>query len=286
MLVFKAMVKKLSKQKVFGISLLLTAQCIFAINFSIIKYLTSFYSVYQIMFFRFFLGTILLAPFVLKNPIFKPRYNHFMLIRSIFGFLAMVCVFFGFKYGDPGQVTLIFYCSILWASIIARYVYKERPHIVSIIALVAAFCGLFLILRPDLAPLNKGALFGLAGSLFNIGVILSLKKCRQYFSSTTIVFVFCFLGCIFAIPISSVYLLGIASLKWILLIGLLSTLAQYLFSKGYKYCYASVSASTGIITIALMYISGFLFFGETLSVSAIVGVIIVLSSIGLITRFQ
>lgn len=277
---------KVKNQKNLGVGLLLLAQTIFAINFTVIKYLTDFYSVYQIMFFRFFLGVLILAPIIIKNPIVKKKYNYFMLIRSLFGFCAMVCVFLGYKYGNPGQVTLIFYCSIIWASIIARYVYKERPHNVSIGALIAAFCGLFLILRPDIAPLNTGAWFGVLGSIFNVGVILSLKKCRQYFSSTTIVFVFCFLGCILSIPISNIHLLNSASVKWMLLVGILSTIAQYLFSKGYKYCYASVSSSTGIITIALMYLSGYLFFGESITVSALMGVIVVASSICLIARFQ
>jgi drug/metabolite transporter (DMT)-like permease len=280
------MSSKLTKNQVLGISLLLIAQAIFAVNFSVIKYLTQFYTVLQLMLFRFFLGTLILAPIVLKRPVFKKEFNHFMLIRALFGFCAMVCVFLGYKYGDAGQVTLIFYCSVIWASIIARYVYHERPHIISVSALFFAFAGLFLILRPDLAPLTKGAWFGVAGSVFNIGVILSLKKCRQYFSSTTIVFVFCFLGCVFALPFAQIHLLSFSSLKWIGLVGLLSTSAQYLFTKGYKYCYASVSSSMGIITIALMYISGFLFFGESITFSALMGVLTVVGSIGLIARFQ
>tara|TARA_A100001015_G_C15037030_1_gene736974 strand:+ start:2584 stop:3426 length:843 start_codon:yes stop_codon:yes gene_type:complete len=280
------MTKGLTKKQVFGVTMLLIAQAVFAVNFSFIKYLTASYSVLQLMLFRFFLGTLILAPVVFKNPVFKPKYNHFVLIRALFGFCAMVCVFYGYQYGDAGQITLLFYCSIIWASIIARFVYNETPHIVSIVAMMCAFGGLFLILRPDLAPLSKAAWFGVAGSVFNIGVILSLKKCRQYFSSTNIVFIFCFIGCLLSVPFANIHLITLSSIKWILIVGGLSTLAQYLFSKGYKYCYASVSSSTGIITIALMYVSGFLFFGEQLTFSALIGVFIVVGSIGLIAKFQ
>ena len=144
------------------------------------------------------MGPLFLLPSLIKQrKLFQ--YSHVLVLRTIFGISAMTCLYAGFKYGNPGQVSLIFNCSILWTCIISRLLIKERLEGPVLGAIAASFVGLFLILNPFQNPINSGTLYAFLGSILNTGVIFSLKACREKHSSIEILafFHFCalFLYC-------------------------------------------------------------------------------------------
>jgi len=280
------MTNHVTKKQFFGIFCLVIGQLFFTINFNIVKYLTPYYTVFQLMMFRFMVGPFVLAPRVVKPGFWPKKRTYLLVIRTLFGFCAMTCLFLGFKYGDPGQVTLLFYCSIIWATVAAYFILNELPQKQTMLGLVLALLGLFLILRPDQSGISLGSIYAMLGSLFNVGVILTLKKCRQYFDAELIVLVFCVISFCISVPLAKINTLGVGSLKWMALIGAVSMCAQFFFTKGYKYCIASVSSSMGVVSIPLMYISGFFFFNEHIAMSGVAGILIVMVSIVLIARYQ
>ena len=70
------------------------------------------------------------------------------------------------------------------------------------------------------------------------------------------------------------------------IVGGLSVSAQLLMTKGYKYCYTTISSASSIFGVPLMYLSGFIFFNETLSVTGGIGIIIVLFSLFILSKNQ
>ncbi|RAP31262.1 hypothetical protein DID78_01795 [Candidatus Marinamargulisbacteria bacterium SCGC AG-343-D04] len=270
-----------------GVFLLMSSHIIFSVNFSVVKYLTDQYSVSQLMLFRFIAGPFFLIPYLLK-PLPSFKHIRFLLGRTLFGVAAMTCLYLGFKYSNPGQVTLLFSCSIIWTYIASRIIFKEKPHIFSLWAIALSFLGLFLILRPDKLPLTLGVIFPLLGSFFNTGMSLCLKRARDHYSSIFIVLFFHLVSIPILAPFAdlSTSLFTFTTLKWMCLVGGLSILAQVLMTKGYKYCYTTISSASSIIGVPLMYLSGFIFFNETLSILNGVGIFIVLGSMFVIAKYK
>ena len=126
-----------------GIMYLILASCFFCTNFTIVTYLSSHFNYFQLILFRSLLGPILLLPFMylykIKIDFSRPG---MLILRSVCGLIAMSCLYVALKVGFIGQVTLIFNFSVIWTFILAYFIFKDRPHRLSILMLPVIFAGL------------------------------------------------------------------------------------------------------------------------------------------------
>ena len=242
------------------------------------------------MFFRFFIGALLLLPFyVFSKERFSLSNPKLLLLRSFFGVVAMLFYFLSLRYGDAGKASMLFQLSIIWTFLISTFILKENAHTYSKIALPLSFIGLYLILKPSsLHTVGLSELYGFLASLFNIGVIFSLKELRKTNSSMTIVLVFYFFSfLVISVPAFKIPLPAITTLYPLLfLMGLTGVIAQLFMTIGFKYSPAWISSALGLIGIPMMYGFGIVLFNEFVSVSSVIGVCIMLSCLLVITKKQ
>ena len=277
--------------KLYGPLLLLASMALYTIAHSFVKALSGTLSTSFLMFGRFFMGAMILLPlFILGKAKLEFSKPWLLLGRIVFGFIAMYGYFLGLQYSDPGKVSLLFQLSIVWSIILAKLIFKEEPSRMTKGAVVTAFIGLYLVVQPqNMIYINFGDAAALVASVFLAGVVLTLKELRRtqgtfsiimwtYASAALIAVVFG--GTTFTLPASTLhwsYFLGM---------GAVGLIGQVLMTYGYKFTSASIASSLGLATVPMMYVSGILFFGETVSVSAIFGILIVMTSLFFITRYQ
>jgi drug/metabolite transporter (DMT)-like permease len=282
--------KLIVPKRYLGPALIILSQILFTASHTAVKALSEFFPTNQIMLARYILGPLVLAPLFifgkvkldLKNPLL-------LMIRVVAGITAMYLFFSGLRLGDIGKINLIFNLSIIWTIFFATIIFKERPSIKSLIAIPFAFFGLFLILKPtNLMAIGRGEIYTFIGSILLSIVFLSIKQLRKNHNSYSIVFMFYTFGSII-VGISTKFSFIMPTpflLLLLVLTGLFGITAQLLMTKAYKYASASVASSATLSGIPLMFISGVLFFNETLDIASGIGLTITVISLLVIVRNQ
>ncbi|RAP34815.1 hypothetical protein DID80_07065 [Candidatus Marinamargulisbacteria bacterium SCGC AAA071-K20] len=279
----------MSKYK--GPILLMVTNLSYMVSHSLTKYLAAFLPVSELMFVRFIFGPLLLLPFFLSGRFnFEVKRWWLIGLRTFFGITAMFGYFWALKLGDPGKVSLIFQCSSLWVLIIAKFLFKDSPTWQTKISIPIAFFGLWLVLRPEnLFALAVPDLLAFLASFINAGVLLSLKDLRRDHGSNSIMFANYGLSSaitgVWMIPefvMPSSLSLGLI----VLCMGVVGFIGNLCMTIGFKYASASVASNLMLLLVPLMYISGILFFGESIDPLSIVGVSVVLGALGVISIYQ
>lgn len=268
---------------------LILATILFAIAHSAVKYLGDSFSIFQLAFIRFIFAPIFLLPLLYWKKL--PFYIHnwkLIGVRTFFGISAMLLYFWSLIQGNPGQVSLIFQSSSIWAFIIGWVWFNERMSKISLASIPVAFIGLYFVTSsaPNTVISLPDAL-ALLASFMNAGVFISLKALRRNHNSHSILLANYSLSSLVllapsVIGMGSVHPSALHGLNlWIplLTVGILGLIGNWLMTVGFKYSAAGLSSTIMLLTVPWMYLSGVLYFGEVLSLRAMLGAILVLASI-------
>jgi drug/metabolite transporter (DMT)-like permease len=261
------------------------------VSHTLTKYLAAYLPVSELMFSRFIFGPLLLLPFFLGGKIsFKVNRWWLIWVRTACGVTAMVGYFWALKLGDPGKVSLIFQCSSLWVFIIAKFLFKDNPKWQTKLSVPIALFGLWLVIRPEnMLSFALPEILALIASFINAGVLLSLKELRNDHGTYTIMFANYGISSVlvgawmipdFIVPSSTTLVVLLLSMGFIGFIGNLC------MTTGFKYTSATVASNLMLMLVPLMYITGIVFFGETVDTISLVGVGVVLGSLGLMSVYQ
>jgi len=259
-------------------------------SFSLAKVAAVDTAIMVIMLFRFLAGPVILTPYIVakKKPI-KLTAWRLLGTRVCCGVLAMSALFAAFKHGDIGKSTLIFEFSILWTLIYDAVVEKRWPSRWSMMAIVGAFIGIIMIIKPGhLGTFYMGDMFAFIGSIFNAGVYVTLKKLRDRYDTVTVVFwTYTISSLVLLIP-AAPYLsqLSISTLSILVFMCTLGLMGQVLLTLGFKFAPASISAMFMLSIVPLTTASGRLFFNEVHTSTTIWGMVLVGGSLLVIARWR
>ena len=275
-----------------GALLIIFANALFSLSHTSIRWLSSTYSLYFLMFIRFIPGPLFLLPYFLYKR-YRFTFSHWprILTRTIFGFISMGLYFYSFKYIEIGKATLIFNFSVIWTLLMATYFFNDKPSWQTKAAIPVAFGGLYLVLRPHhLIIISFGESLALLGSFFNAGVVISLKALRKHHDALFIVMVnYSLSSLLLFVPAFFFHSVAMPTHWQMVAIGvsgMVGLFGQLLMSVGYLYTPASIAGSATLIGVPLMGIIGILFFHEHPDMMSLIGGGIVFCCLGVITRFQ
>lgn len=278
------------RSHIFGPSLLIFTNICYVFSHSLAKHLSTLLPVSEIMWARFAFGPLILLPLAFLGILpFKIQRWKMMSARTFFGISAMFLYFLALKYGDAGKASLLFHASSLWTFIIAKQWFNENPSIQTKYLIPISFIGLWLVLRPShIFDITLSDGFALIASILNAGVNLTLKDLRNDHDSASILLA--------NYGISTLVLTAVAlpnvviptgDTGWILIaMGFIGFIGNFAMTIGFKYTLASVSSNLMLLLVPLMYLSGVVFFNETLDILSMCGVGIVLACLGAIAWYQ
>jgi drug/metabolite transporter (DMT)-like permease len=200
----------------------------------------------------------------------------------LFGGAAASIFFYSITQIGIAKATIFTYTYPIWAGLLAPFLLKDRIKIGVWAAVSIAFGGLYLIIVPSegLGAISWMDLLALSGGLLSGWAILSIKKLHETDTSRAILFSQCFFGLIIVEAPALPQGYSFTPIVWITLlaIGLLATIAQLQMTHAYKFIGATEGSLLCMLTPVINVLLGMMFFQEAVTLRALVGCVIVLSS--------
>jgi drug/metabolite transporter (DMT)-like permease len=232
---------------------------------------------------RFFISMVLVVAlsFWLRDPLrFVNR--PWLISRGLFGGAAASIFFYSITQIGIAKATIFTYTYPIWAGLLAPFLLKDRIKIGVWAAISIAFGGLYLIIVPSegLGAISWMDLLALSGGLLSGWAILSIKKLHETDTSRAILFSQCFFGLIIVEAPALPQGYSFTPIVWITLlaIGLLATIAQLQMTHAYKFIGATEGSLLCMLTPVINVLLGMVFFHEPVTLRALFGCAIVLSS--------
>ncbi len=232
---------------------------------------------------RFFISMALVVAlsFWLRDPLrFVNR--PWLISRGLFGGAAASIFFYSITQIGIAKATIFTYTYPIWAGFLAPFLLKDRIKPGIWMAIAAAFGGLYLIIVPSqgLGAISWMDLLALFGGLLSGWAILSIKKLHETDTSRAILFSQCFFGLIIVETPALPQGYSFTPIVWITLlaIGLLATIAQLQMTHAYKFIGATEGSLLCMLTPVINVLLGMIFFHEPVTLRALFGCVIVLSS--------
>jgi drug/metabolite transporter (DMT)-like permease len=272
----------LSSRLIKGASCMLLAALFFAILDGLIKLMGPEYRVWDIAFFRWGMGFVLLMIIFGRHAhLFKTHNLKLMIVRGVIGCITFLCLIAAIRNIPISTAMVLFFTFPAFAALFSYLVYRERITKWQFICIVGALTGVAVLLGFKLDGNLLGYVMGLlSGILAGITVNL-IKQLRRKDGPVAIYFYFCLLGALITFPVYIADPIIPASwVEWMMAAGIAATsiIAQLFMNQGFKYCKSWEGGlfltSEMVFTAAL----GIAFLGEIVSWRFWVGGILILAS--------
>ena len=213
---------------------------LFAVLDSFIKLLGPPFRIWDIAFYRFGFGLIVLVSiFGWKNNPFRSNDLKLLIIRGIVGSLAFLSLVATIQLIPISTAMVLFYSFPAFAALFSTLFLSEKVTRFEAFCIVLTFCGVAFIFDLTAGGALLGQLTGLLGACFAGLAIIAIKKLRNTNGPVIIYLYFCLLGAATALPpfVANPHFPR-THVQWFLVIGIMisSLLAQLLMNQGFHYC--------------------------------------------------
>ena len=255
------------------------------------KLLTPTMSAGQIVWFRFFVQTLLITPMILTLKLWHLPKGTFWLQVSRGGLLAAATVFFFAALRDLSiaQAIAIFFVEPLILTLLSAVFLGEVIRIRRIMAIVIGFIGAVIIIRPTFFNVGMPALYPLGTA---VCFALYLMVTRKISAKVHALQMQWMVGISATVFLSLLLLLGEATdlsvfqastpngieILWVICLGLVATIGHLTLVHALKKAPASVLAPFQYVEIIGATVFGYLVFGDGLDMPTIIGVSIIIAS--------
>ena len=201
-------------------------------------------------------------------------------LRCVFGTSGLIANFYAIDKLNIADANMLNKLSPFFAILISIPILKEKPKKIDILAVIVAFLGAMLIVRPTGSNMQLvPALIGLYGGFGAGAAYVFVRKLGKKGERTPII-VLCFsiFSTAVAIPFIAVNYVPLKPVQLICLVmaGLSATIGQFGITSAYKYAPAkeiSVFDYTQVIFAAIL---GTLFLGELPQAMSFIGYVIII----------
>ncbi len=229
---------------------------------------------WEVVFFRNAIALLLLAPLIwrARRKLLSPRWG-WHLARSLAGLAAMACYFWALKTLPLADAMLLNYTSPLFVAIFALGLLGEHLNRARVLALALGLVGVALVFHPSSAAASWHGLVGLAsGVLAGLALALVRKLAKQ---EEPIVIVAWFtltaaLGSLLP-ALTDFRAPALASLPWVLGLGLFGSLGQLAMTKAYELAPAARVSPLGYLSVVFAMLLGWGIWDEVPSLWGLAG---------------
>ena len=285
-----------------GILLILLAMVVFSAQDSIMKYIYSFVSLYEIYLIRTLVSLIIILLFLIltKKPIvFKTQYPLLTFCRVILFFFGFSSFYISLTVMPLATATALFFVSPFLITIFANFFLKEEIGPRRWAAVIIGFFGVYIILNPDFSNFDYLSLTPIfCAFCYSLSMII-IKKTSNKDSVHTQTFTF-YLGAIF---ISSIFYFIIGDgqyntrvnpasefifKKWftdfenslflMIATGVTASIAFLLLFTAYSIASPSVVSPFEYSILLWSPLIGWIYFDEIPRLNTVIGILIIVSS--------
>lgn len=261
-----------------GIKYMLFASLLFAFMGAFAKELSTSMSSIEVVFFRNVFGVFLILISIYNKPLKQEGGKLGLLIfRGLAGFTALLFFFYNIAQIPLGEAMTFSKTSTIFTAIFAYFFVQERLGFKGWLGVFVGFIGILFITKFDGSALDKtdwlGILCGVGAGL----AYTSIRELRKYYDSRAIVLSFMAIGTVgpmilmfigefyqnpsldflfapFVLPSSK-------DILFIILLGIVATLAQIYMTKAYSCAKAGIIGTISYANIVFSIILG-MFLGD------------------------
>jgi drug/metabolite transporter (DMT)-like permease len=231
-----------------GVLFMLTSSVLGALNGAVAKYLSASMDPLEIVFYRNLLGVFIIL-FTLKkfNVAFDKSKVHLLLLRGLFGALAMALFFYTIATIPLGEAVVLNRTSPFFVTILAYYLMKESISLKTFFALIIGFIGIILVMKPFGIEFSFEHVLGVMGGFFAACAYATIKRIKDIYDARLIML--SFMGVGMFIPLILYFTTNIFEFKlytdpiiWALIgfMAIISTGSQWFITRAYSVSKASI----------------------------------------------
>ncbi|HEX2958674.1 MAG TPA: DMT family transporter [Chitinispirillaceae bacterium] len=260
---------------------LFLSSLVFTIVTLLVKVASSGYSGMFVATWRFIVGivtTIIVCKMFKISMKIENRKD--WLIRGFFGSTAMVAFYLSIQMSTISRASLLCNTSPVFVAIFGFLFFKERIKSSDILSLTLCFLGVVFIFYDRGVYSIKGDIAGLLSAIFSGIAIHYVKKSSMVNNSLIVYMSPCILGLLFfPFTIHEYHKFEVYSFSAVLLVGLLTVLAQYFMTSGYRCVNPTKGSVLNYLQIPLTLILGAVFTHDPFPFKFLFGMILILSGL-------
>ncbi|MFK5998370.1 MAG: DMT family transporter [Rhodobacterales bacterium] len=270
-----------------GIAWMILTGFLFVLVTGIVRYIGSNVPAAEAAFIRYALGMLIMAPFI--RSAFKSGIGHKSLgtyaLRGATHSIGVILWFYAMAHIPIAEVTAIGYTAPIYITIGAAIFFGERMAARRIIAVVAAFIGAIIILRPGLHEITSGQMAQvLAAPLFAISYLLAkgLSKDKDPAAIVGMLSLFVTIG---LAPFA--YMVwqppGISEVLWLGLVAVFATLGHFTMTKALHAAPLMVTQPVTFLQLVWATILGATVFNEAVDFWVLMGGGVIIAAVSFIS---
>jgi drug/metabolite transporter (DMT)-like permease len=238
-------------------------------------------------FLRYIIGLLFLTPLI--RPIIKAQLTRRQLTlfawRGLAQSLGVILWFFAMTRITVAEVTAMNYLSPIYITIGAALLLGERLATRRILAVLFAFAGALIILRPGFREISPGHIAMLGTALLFAGSYIIAKKLTDEVSPAVIIGMLSITATIGLLPFAiAVWQTPTwEELGWITLVALFATAGHYTMTLAFAAAPVTVTQPVTYLQLVWATLLGLLVFGEPIDGWVILGGCVILTSVTFIT---
>tara|TARA_B100000579_G_scaffold423343_1_gene426414 strand:+ start:458 stop:1351 length:894 start_codon:yes stop_codon:yes gene_type:complete len=266
-----------------GILWMLLTTLLFVMVTAVVRYIGDTIPAPQAAFIRYVIGTIILLPFII--PLIKKSITRKDLIIYIFRGLAhgfgVILWFYAMSRIPIAEVTAISYTGPIYISIGAAIFFGEKLALRRILAIIIAFIGTIIILRPGFQEISLGQLAQvISAPLFAISYLLSKELTKNHNSLVIVCMLSVFVTLTLTPPALSVWVQP--TMKEIICLGfvaILATLGHITLTQAIKSAPIIIIQPISFLQLVWAVLIGYFIFSELVDIFVMVGGLIIIISV-------
>jgi drug/metabolite transporter (DMT)-like permease len=211
----------------------------------------------------------------------RVRNINMLVVRGLFGGCAVLLYFTAIARIPLSSAAMLANSYPLFAILYSAILIKEKPNLDSLLIMLLAFIGMFLILEPRFGKIDIGYFLAVAAAVIGGVAVTAIRELRKTDSSWMITLSQMVGAAVFSLALLPAGFRLPNLTEWILLclVGLLGTGAQLFFARPFRFIPTAEGSMVAPIYTALTVILSVVFLGEVLTGRFLVGAILVFGSL-------
>ena len=270
-----------------AIFLIITSVFFGTVMLSFLKIAQEDVNVYVAGFFRFFLGLVIILPYVIKKKDLVLKTTHLKqhFLRAILGLPAMLLYFSALVLLPIEKLTAISFVVPLIVTILAVFFLGEKIYIYRTLALILGFSGMLVIIRPGFVDISIGVYMVLFSALlWSINIIITKKISKDDSAITILAYQSIFMSLLSFFIV--IFFWEIPSLKtfiYLILAAMCGTVLHLTLNHAFRLVDVSMTQPYSFLNLVFASIIGYFVFDEIPDFYTWIGALIIFTGVLIIS---
>ena len=270
-----------------AISLIIISVFFGTVMLSFLKIAQEDVNVYVAGFFRFFLGLVIILPYIIKkkDAVLKTTHLKQHFLRAILGLPAMLLYFSALVLLPIEKLTAISFVVPLIVTILAVFFLGEKIYIYRTLALLLGFSGMLVIIRPGFVDISIGVYMVLFSALlWSINIIITKKISKDDSAITILAYQSIFMSLLsFFIVLFFWEMPSLKTFIYLILAAMCGTVLHLTLNHAFKLVDVSMTQPYSFLNLVFASIIGYFVFDEIPDLYTWIGALIIFTGVLIIS---